>query len=89
MKSKRVEILFEPREYKTLEERARVEGKPVGALVREAVAKYVIRPSEEERRKAAEWFSTQTMDFDSDWEKVKEEIFKAYDEAIEKSLETD
>jgi len=89
VKSKRVEILFEPKEYKTLEERARVEGKPVGALVREAVAKYVIRPSDEERRKAFEWLSSQTMDFDSDWDKVKEEILKAYDEAIEKSLETD
>lgn len=86
MKTKRVEILFEPKEYRTLEERARVEGRPVGALVREAVAKYVIRPSEDERRKAFEWISSQEWDFDPDWAKVKQEIIDARVEAIEKSL---
>jgi uncharacterized protein YpuA (DUF1002 family) len=86
VKTKRVEVLFEPREYQTLEERARVEGRPVGALVREAVAKYVVRPSEEARQKAAEWFLSQEMDFDSDWVKVKEEIAQARYEAIEKSM---
>ncbi len=88
MKSKRVEILFEPKEYRTLEERARIEGRPVGAVVREAVTKYVIRPSDEERRKAFEWLRSQTWDFDPDWEKVKQEIIDARVEAIEDSLET-
>ena len=85
---KRVEILFDPKEYRTLEERAIAEGRSVGSMVREAVARYVVRPDEEARRRAAEWFSSQEMDFDSDWEKVKEEINLARDEAFERSLET-
>jgi hypothetical protein len=88
MKTKRVEVLFDPKEYKTLEERARAEGVPVGAMIREAVATYVVRPTQEQRREAAEWFSRQEMDFDPDWEKVKQEIIDARVEAIEKSLET-
>jgi len=86
MKTKRVEILFEPKEYRTLEERARVEGRTVGSMIREAVAKYVVAPDDEKRREAAEWFSSQEMDFDSDWEKVKQEIIDARVESIEKSL---
>jgi hypothetical protein len=87
MKTKRVEVLFDPKEYKTLEERARAEGLPVGAMVREAVATYVVRPAEQKRREAAEWFLHQEMDFDPDWDKVKEELQDARMEAIENSLE--
>jgi hypothetical protein len=89
MKTKRVEVLFEPKEYKTLEEAARVRGEPVGVVVREAVAKYVVGPREMERQKAIEWLTSQEMDFDPDWEKVKQEIIEARVKAIEKSLETD
>ena len=88
MKSRRVEILFDPKEYRTLEERAQAEGRSVGAMIREAVAKYVVRPTDEERRKAAEWFASQTWDDIGDWAQVKEEIIQARVDAIEKSLET-
>jgi hypothetical protein len=89
MLNKRVEILFEPKEYRTLEKRARTEGRSVGALIREAVAKYVVRPTDEERRKAAEWLASQTWDdIGGDWKDVKREIIEARVEAIEKSLET-
>lgn len=88
MKSKRVEVLFDQKEYRTLEERARVEGRSVGAMVREAVAHYVVRPDQEARRKAAEWISSQSFDFLGDWEEVKQDIIEARVEAIEKSLET-
>ncbi len=88
MKTKRVEVLFDPKEYKTLEKRARADGVPVGAMIREAVATYIVRPTDEQRRKAAEWFLHQDMELDSDWDKVKEEIMDAQLEAIEKSLET-
>jgi len=88
MKSKRVEVLFDPKEYRTLEERARIEGRPVGAVIREAVEKYVIRPRDEERREAFEWLRSQTWDDVGDWEEEKEKIIRARIDAIEKSLET-
>ena len=53
-KDKRVEVLFESQQYKRLEEAAHREGKSVGALVREAVAKYVVAPTEEERQAAVD-----------------------------------
>ncbi len=89
MKSKRVEVLFDPKEYRTLEERAQIEGRSVGAMIREAVAKYIVRPREDERREALRWLASQEMDFDPDWDKVKQEIIQARIDAIEKSLETD
>lgn len=89
MKSKRVEILFDPKEYRTLEERAQAEGRSVGSMIREAVEKYVVRPREDERREALRWLTSQQMDFDPDWDKVKKDIVKARISAIEKSLETD
>jgi hypothetical protein len=89
MKSKRVEVLFDPKEYRTLEERARIEGRSVGAMVREAVEKYVIRPRDEKRRKAFEWLQSQRFEDIGDWDQVKKEIIEARTAAIEKSLETD
>lgn len=90
MLNKRVEVLFEPSEYRRLEEIARSEKRSVGAVVREAVGKYVLRPTEEERRKAFRWLRSQTFeDIGGDWEQVKEEIAEERARQIEKSLETD
>ena len=55
-KDKRVEVLFEPGDYRLLEGVARRDGKSVGHVIREAVAKYVVRPTEEERQRAFEHF---------------------------------
>lgn len=89
MLKKRVEVLFDPKEYLRLEERARLEGRSLGSLIREAVAKYCLAPSEEERREALRWLRSQEMDIDSDWERVKEEIAAARYGQIMKSLEVD
>jgi hypothetical protein len=90
MKSKRVEVLFDPKEYRTLEERARIEGRSVGAMVREAVEKYVIHPRDEERRKAFEWLRSQTFDeIGGEWEDVKREIIEERVRQIDKSIEAD
>ena len=88
MLKKRVEILFEPSEYRRLEELAGASGRSVGSVVREAVAKYVLQPSDEKRREAFEWFAQQSGPVGAP-EEIKEEILRALDEAIEKSLETD
>ena len=89
MKTKRVEVLFEPVEYKTLEAAARIRGEPVGAVIREAVAKYVAGPRNKVRGEAFAWLRSQTFDMESEWEVVKKQIIDARIEAIEASLETD
>lgn len=87
MLKKRVEVLFEPSEYRRLEAVARGKKRPVGSIVREAVEKYVLQPTEKERREAVEWFATQRGPVGSP-EEIREEILRAIDEGIEKSLET-
>jgi hypothetical protein len=90
MLKKRVEVLFEPSEYRRLEEIAQAEKRSVGSVVREAVDKYVMQPTEEERRRAAEWIASQTFeDIGGDWEQVKREITEERARQLEKSLETD
>lgn len=91
MKSKRVEVLFDPKEYRTLEERAQVEGRSVGAMIREAVAMYCVRPSEEEKQEALEWILSGEDDL-GPWEELKEIIQRGPAEEmmeIERDLEAD
>jgi len=73
MKSKRVEVLFDPKEYRTLEERAEAEGRSVGSMIREAVAMYVVSPSEREKQEALEWILAGEDDLGS-WEELKDII---------------
>ena len=90
MLKKRVEVLFEPAEYRRLEEIAHAGKRSVGSVVREAVEKYVLQPTQEQRRKAADWIASQTWeDIGGDWEEVKREIIEERVRQIDKSLETD
>ncbi len=90
MLKKRVEVLFEPSQYRRLEEIAQAKKRSVGSMIREAVAKYVSGPTEERRRQAAEWIASQTFEeIGGDWEQVKREIIEERVREIEKSLETD
>jgi hypothetical protein len=75
MLSKRVEILFDPKQYAELECEARRRDKSVGSLVREAVERLYLQPSREERLQAVERLVSQNFDFGS-WEEVKEEIIR-------------
>jgi len=52
MKTKRVEILFDPVEYAAIEKAARQRRQPVGSMIREAVATYVAGPTRDEKRRA-------------------------------------
>lgn len=85
---KRVEVLFDEKEYKLLEEAARVRGRSVGSVVREAVAEYVTERDKEKRKKAIEWIASQEGPVGSP-EEIKKTIEDAQYEAILKSLETD
>jgi hypothetical protein len=83
MLKKRVEVLFEPSEYHRLEERAQAERRSVGSLVREAVERYVLQPTREQRRQALEWILSEEHDLGS-WEELKEEILRAPIERLER-----
>ncbi len=90
MLKKRVEVLFEPSQYRRLEEIAQAKKRSVGSMIREAVAKYVSGPTEERRRQAFEWLRSQTFeDIGGDWEEVKREIIEERARQIEKSIEAD
>ena len=88
MLKKRVEVLFDASEYRRLEELAQTKKRSVGSMVREAVAKYVLQPTDQERREALEWMMKQEAGPVGSPEEIKEEILRAIDEGIEKSLET-
>lgn len=88
MLKKRVEVLFEPSILRRLEEISHTQKRSVGSLVREAVEKYILEPTEGERGKALEWFAAQRGPVGSP-EEIKEDILAALDEALGKGLETD
>lgn len=72
--TKRVEVLFDPENYRTLEQLARSQGKTVGALVRKAVEQQYVWPAMERRRAAVD--ELLKMEIDISWEEAKEVIEK-------------
>ena len=89
-KDKRVEILFEPTDYERLSEIARRDHKSVGSVVREAVAKYLTRPSDEERERA--WETLLSTNSGIDWgtpEELKEEYGRTKYESIMNGMDPD
>jgi hypothetical protein len=77
MLSKRVEVLFDPKQYEGLEQEARRRGESVGSLVREAVERQYLLPSREERRTALKELLSIKLDIGS-WEEAKELILRSY-----------
>lgn len=91
MLKKRVEVLFEPLEYHQLEEIAHARRRSVGSLVREAVEKYVLLPTQAEKQKALEWIVSGEDDLGS-WEELKEATLRGPAEEmdeIEHQIEAD
>jgi hypothetical protein len=78
---KRVEVLFEPSEYHELEEIAQARRRSVGSLVREAVERYVLQPTQEGKREALEWILSGEDDLGS-WEELKKAISRGAAEEI-------
>ena len=83
MLKKRVEVLFEPSEYHQLEEVAHARRRSVGSLVREAVEKYVLQPTQEEKGEALAWILSGEDDL-GPWEELKEAILRGPAEEIER-----
>jgi len=75
MLSKRVEVLFDPRQYAGLEQEARRRGESIGSLVRAAVERQYLLPSREERRAALRELLSIKLDIGA-WEEAKELIFR-------------
>ncbi|MDP3063755.1 MAG: ribbon-helix-helix protein, CopG family [Chloroflexota bacterium] len=74
--SKRVEVLFDPKDYQAIEELARSTGQTVGSLVRRAVEQQYLHPTLEQRRAAIQRFLNQP-DIDlGTWEEAKAAIEK-------------
>lgn len=67
--TKRVKVLFDPKQYALLEQIARSRGETVGALVRKAVEKELLRPTLEERRAAVRGLLGEESDLT--WEEAK------------------
>ena len=76
MLSKRVEVLFDPKQYSELEHVAQRNGKSVGALVREAVERQFLQPTRRQKLAAVRRLTSQQMDWPP-WEELKEQIIKA------------
>lgn len=86
-KDRRVEVLFEQQQYKRLEEAAHREGKSVGAMVREAVAKYVVSPTGAEREAALQRLLSIDTGIDpGSPEELKRDLVRDMDEYLEKKL---
>jgi hypothetical protein len=81
---KRVEVLFDRREYEELKAEARRRGVSVGELVREAIRRMYVRPSEERRRQAFEFLTSPAPVDVGPWEEAKKLIGRWTDEEIEK-----
>ena len=82
--TKRVEVLFDPEQYKLVERIARSRGETVGALVRRAVEQQYLGPTLEERKAAVHRLISQEIDFGS-WEEIKAELERAKVREIEAS----
>ena len=89
MLRKRVEILFDEREYSRLEELARVQKRSVGSVVREAVASYVTKPADEKREAAWKRLLSRDLGPVGSPEEIKKIITDSQLQGILKSLETD
>jgi len=76
MLSKRVEVLFDPKQYTELEQVAQRDGKSVGGLIREAVEKQLLQPTRQQKLAAVKRLTSQQMDWPP-WEQLKEEIIRS------------
>lgn len=67
--TKRVEVLFEPEEYRIIERLARSRGVPVAVLVRKAVEERYLQADLERRRAAVD--ALLSIDSDLTWDEAK------------------
>lgn len=77
--NRRVEVLFGDEEYEALRREAERRGMSFGELIRDAARRTYIRPSEERRRAAVEFFTSGPVIDVGDWEEAKKLIGRYVD----------
>jgi 16S rRNA U516 pseudouridylate synthase RsuA-like enzyme len=78
---RRLQILIDEERYRRLEDRAAAEGRPVAALVRDAIDLAYPSHAEERRRGAEAFLSLDPMPV-GDWEEMKGEILHAAERGL-------
>ncbi len=84
MLTKRLEILFEPKEFETIKQKALAEGKSVAKLIRETLREKLIdRDINEKEQALKRLFSLKPESPFSEWDLEKERITKERVKEIE------
>lgn len=74
--TRRVQAVLSEEQYETLSRLAQEQGKPVSALIREAVEQVYLEQADRERRRAALQHLLALEAPVDDWEKMEEEIVR-------------
>jgi len=77
--NKRAEILFNEEELEALKREAARRGMSLGELVRDAVRRTYLKPSEERRRAAIKWLTSGPVVDVGTWEEAKKLIGRYVD----------
>ena len=84
MLTKRLEILFDPKEFEILEKKAKAEGKSIASLAREALKEKIMDSSVKQKEKALKKLFSLSMEMSFDeWEEEKKRIIKKRVKEIE------
>lgn len=88
-KDKRVEVLFDPEDYKRLEYKAQSERRSVGSVIRDAVASYVAGPTAADRKAAIDRLLSPKPGEQPlpDWSELKGELARSQYRAIVKGVD--
>lgn len=77
MLTKRLEILFDPKEFEIIKKRAVAEGKSIANLIREAVREKVLDRDTKQKQKALKRLFSPAMETSFDeWEEEKKKLIK-------------
>ncbi len=84
MLTKRLEILFDPKEFEILKKKATEEGKSVANLVRETLKEKITDSSIKEKENALKRLFSPSMETDFDeWKEEKKRIIKTRGKNVE------
>ncbi len=84
MLTKRLEILFDPEDFKLIKKRAEKEGKTVASLVRDTLREKIIDKDKRQKKEAVKRLFSQDMEIPIDeWTEEKKKIIEGRVKEIE------
>lgn len=87
MLTKRLEILFDPKEFEAVKKKAEAEGKSIAGMIRETLREKIIESDSKRKERALKRLFSPDMETDIDeWSKEKKRIAKTRVKKIENSL---